>query len=232
MYSKQSRIVMSDLLNNLAEWMEAIPAVWAYAVIFLIAYGENVVPPIPGDMVVVFGGYLVGIGKLSFAVVLLLSTLGGALGFMTMYALGRRLGDAVFEADRLRWLPKEQIRKAQAWLARWGYGVVAANRFLSGARSVIALSVGMAHMRARAAAAFSTLSAAVWCALIIFAGYSLGENWRVVAEYLARYGRIMLIVLAVAAALVVAWHYAQRSRRSRRQTEREEPPTHGQTVDR
>ena len=215
---------MSDLLSNLAEWMEAIPAAWAYAVIFLIAYGENVLPPIPGDMVIVFGGYLVGIGKLSFALVLVLSTVGGALGFMTMYAVGRRLGDAVFEEDRLRWLPKEQIRKAQAWLARWGYGVVAANRFLSGVRSVIALSVGMARMRARAAALFSTLSAAVWCALIIFAGYSLGENWRAVADYLARYGRVMLVVLAVGAALALAWHYARRGRRDAQRTEHEEPP--------
>lgn len=203
---------MGDLLNSIAEWMEAIPAVWAYAVIFLIAYGENIVPPIPGDMVVVFGGYLVGIGKLSFVVVLLLSTLGGALGFMTMYAVGRRLGDAVFEEDRLRWLPKDQIRKAQSWLARWGYGVVAANRFLSGLRSVIALAVGMAHMRARGAAVFSTLSAAAWCALIIFAGYELGENWHTVADYLARYGRVMLIVLGMIALAAAGWHYARRNR--------------------
>ena len=212
---------MSDFLNSIVEWMEAIPAVWAYAVIFLIAYGENVIPPIPGDMIVVFGGYLVGIGKLNFAVVLLLSVAGGTLGFMTMYAIGRRLGDAVFEEDRLRWLPKEQIRKAQAWLGRWGYGVVAANRFLSGVRSVIALSVGMAYMPARAAALFSTISAALWCALIVSAGYVLGENWRVVADYLARYGRILLVVLGVAAAIGVVWHYA---RRSRQRVEREKPP--------
>ena len=212
---------MSDFLNSIVEWMEAIPAVWAYAVIFLIAYGENVIPPIPGDMIVVFGGYLVGIGKLSFAVVLVLSVLGGALGFMTMYAVGRRLGDAVFEEDRLRWLPKEQIRKAQAWLGRWGYGVVAANRFLSGVRSVIALSVGMAHMPARVAALLSTVSATLWCALTIFAGYALGENWRVVADYLARYGRIMVVVLVAVALGVIAWQYVKRNRQG---IERGKPP--------
>ncbi|MGI9174397.1 MAG: DedA family protein [Rhodothermales bacterium] len=212
---------MSDFLNSIVEWMEAIPAVWAYAVIFLIAYGENVIPPIPGDMIVVFGGYLVGIGKLSFAVVLILSVLGGALGFMTMYAVGRRLGDAVFEEDRLRWLPKEQIRKAQAWLGRWGYSVVAANRFLSGVRSVIALSVGMARMPVRVAALLSTISAALWCALIIFAGYALGENWRAIADYLARYGRIMVVVLSAVALGVIAWQYVKRNRQ---RVEREKPP--------
>ena len=215
---------MGDFLNSLVEWMEAIPAVWAYAVILLVAYGENVVPPIPGDMAIVFGGYLVGVGKLNFAVVLLLSTLGGALGFMTMYALGRRFGEAVFEEDRLRWLPKEQIRKARGWLRRWGYGVVAANRFLPGVRSVIALSVGMAEMRVAAAAALCTLSAAVWCALIIYAGFQLGENWPAVADFLTRYGRIELAVLAVAVSAVLIWRYAKRSRRNRERTEYEEPP--------
>ena len=53
---------MADLVSEFVTWMEALPPLWAYCIVFLIAYGENVVPPIPGDLIVVFGGYLAGRG--------------------------------------------------------------------------------------------------------------------------------------------------------------------------
>ena len=208
---------MGELLADIVEWMDGLPALWAYVIIFVIAYGENVVPPVPGDMIVVFGGYLVGRGQLDFVVVIGLATIGGALGFMTMYAIGRRLGYALLRSRRWRWLPRDEIARVQRWIRRWGYGIVAANRFLSGARSVIALSVGMARMRPWATLAFATLSALVWTSLIAFAGYKVGENWEVIAGYLRNYGQAVLIVLAVL--LLVQAVRVYRRRRKRRQQE-------------
>lgn len=208
---------LSDIFNSLdavLAWMEGLPAFWAYAVILVIAYGENVFPPIPGDMVVVFGGYLVGRGTLRLPVVVLLATVGGALGFMSVYAVGRRFGKAVLDPDRFRWLPQEGIERAQRWIRRWGYGVVAANRFLTGARSVISLAVGMAQMNAWKTAAWATLSAAVWTGLIAYAGYAVGDNWRAVRGYLATYSRFILIALAVVALVVaVRWYFRRRAKR-------------------
>jgi membrane protein DedA with SNARE-associated domain len=201
---------MEELFRDLIEWMTAIRPLWAYAIILAIAYGENVLPPIPGDLVVVFGGYLAGIGRLNLVVVVVLATIGGAVGFMTMYALGRRIGDAVFDPNRLRWLPKNRISKARNWLHRWGYGVVAANRFLSGARSVIALTVGMAHMHAGRTLGFATLSAAVWCALISYAGYAVGENWEVVGAYLQAYGNVIIGLLVLVVIIQLARAYWKR----------------------
>lgn len=204
---------MENLFADLIAWMADVPPLWAYGIILIIAYGENVVPPIPGDLIVVFGGYMVGLGRLDFVVVVLLATLGGTAGFMTMYAVGSRLGKAVIDQDRYRWLPREYVSKAQAWLERWGYGVVAANRFLSGARSVISLTVGMAHMPPWRTAAFATLSAALWTLLITFAGYKVGENWEVVSDYLGRYGQVVLalIVLVVIVQLVRGYRARKRS---------------------
>lgn len=192
---------MTDLFAGFFDWMEALPAAWAYAALFGVAWLENVVPPIPGDMVVVFGGYLASAGTLSYPVVVTLATLGGALGFMSVYAVGYRFGGAALHAERLRWLPAEGVERARAWVRRWGYGVVAANRFLTGARSVISLAVGLARMDPWKTAAAATFSAAVWTALIAYAGYAVGANWRVIQDYLSAYGRS---VLAVALVLVLA----------------------------
>ena len=202
---------MGDWLPAFVEWMEQIPPLWAYLAIFAIAYGENVIPPIPGDMVVVFGGYLVGVGKLSMWLVVLLGTVGGALGFMTMYAVGYLVGEKVLEQRRIQWLPMDRVDPVRRWLRRWGYGVVAANRFLSGARSVISLTVGMAETPVMQTAAFATLSAAVWTSLIAYGGYALGENWPLVGQYIRAYGEFVLLALAIlAVAFLAKYLYSRR----------------------
>ena len=191
--------------------MEALPPLWAYLTLFVIAYGENVLPPIPGDMVVVFGGYMAGLGSLNLLVVIFLATLGGAAGFMTVYALGYRLGHAVLDPDRMRWLPRDGVGKTQRWIQTYGYGVIAANRFLSGARSVISLTAGVAQMDPGRTAWWCTVSALVWTGLISYAGYAVGDNWEIVVVYLRAYGRVILALLAVAAVVGGGYWYWQRS---------------------
>ena len=189
---------MIELLTDLVAWMESLPPALMYLLILAIAYGENVVPPIPGDMIVVFGGYLAGKAALSLTGVIALSTIGGAAGFMTMYYLGLRLGSAIMRPDKYRWLPKDQIATGQRWLNRWGYGLIAVNRFLSGTRSVISLVAGMARMPGQPVLIASSFSSLIWCALIAWLGYVVGDNWEVVAEYLAIYGRIIFwLVFAI-----------------------------------
>jgi membrane protein DedA with SNARE-associated domain len=202
---------MLEWFTNFFAWMEGLSPIWAYVTLFIIAYGENVAPPIPGDMVVVFGGYLAGLGQLHLGIVIFLSTVGGALGFMTMFAIGARLGKAVLDPDRFRWLPRSGIEKAQRWLQTYGYGVVAANRFLSGARSVISLTAGMGQMDRWRTFWWCTVSALVWTGLISYAGYAVGDNWQLVVTYLRAYGRVVLtLLLAVGAIFVGRWYWNRR----------------------
>jgi membrane protein DedA with SNARE-associated domain len=200
-----------DWFSQFFAWMQGLSPLWAYVTLLVIAYGENVAPPIPGDMVVVFGGYLAGLGQLHLGVVIVLSTIGGAVGFMTMFELGRRLGQSVFSTDR-RWIPQDGFEKARRWLQRYGYGVIAANRFLSGARSVISITAGVARMDPWRTLVWCSVSAFVWTALISYAGYAVGENWEIVVVYLRAYGRIILTVLVLIGAILLArWGWKRSS---------------------
>ena len=201
---------MAELFADIFTWIEALPPLMAYGIIFIVAYGENVVPPIPGDMVIVFGGYLAGIGQLNFFIVWILAIAGGVLGFMSMYAVGRRVGMAVYDPNRFKWLPKRYLEKTRAWVSRWGYGVVAANRFLSGARSVISLTVGMAKKNAFNTMLFSTVSAIAWTGLMVYGGYAIGENWQVVGEYIRVWG-VLIVSLMVVGAVIFFVRRAHRS---------------------
>lgn len=203
---------MESFFGDIFTWVESLSPAWTYLVIFAIAYGENIVPPIPGDMIVVFGGYLAGISSINFFAVWGLATLGGALGFMSMYAVGYLMGDAIYDPERLKWLPKRHLERVRVWLLEWGYWVVVANRFLSGARSVISLAVGISKMSPWRTFLAATLSALVWTGLIGYAGYAVGENWEIVSVYLKAYGWFILGAMALVAAFFAVRRYVVRRR--------------------
>ena len=198
---------MAEIFTGLVEWMSALSPVATYLTILSVAYLENVLPPVHGDMIVVFGGYMAGLGVLNPWVVIGLATIGGTLGFMPMYAIGHRVGLGLLDPDRYKWLPKRRILKARTYLQRWGYSLIAANRFLSGLRSVISLTVGMAHMSITRTTVWSFVSALVWTTLLTWAGVFVGENWTVVGGYLRTYGVVVtvIIVLFVLLRLFLYW---------------------------
>ena len=197
---------MMESVEGLAQWLAALPPLGIYGVLFAVSYLENLIPPIWGDTRIVLCGWLVGMGVIAFVPTVALATIGGALGFMTMYALGHRLGDAIHNPQRLRWIPRGPVQGAERWLRRWGQGVVVANRFLAGGRSVISLLAGASRLPIVPTAIWSTLSAFGWCTLLVGGGAWLGAEWDRVLDILATYGQVITVLVGLAVVVgAVRW---------------------------
>lgn len=197
---------LDPLVQGLAEW----PPSLAYAALAASAFLENVVPPIPGDTVVVFSAYLVGRGVLSWIPVYGATCFGGTIGFLTMYWLGATQGRDFLLGHRARSraFPLARIERAEAWLHRFGPWLVLANRFLTGVRSAIALAAGLAHLGWRRVAMLSLASMMLWNGLLLCVGIALGENWASVGPILGRYQKWVLVaVCAVVAAVLLRRRY-------------------------
>ena len=210
---------MIESIEQFASWLGALPPLGIYLVLFAISVGENLVPPIPGDVAVVVAGSLVGFGTIAFVPTFAIAAVGSTLGFLAMYGVGRRLGDAIDDPERMRWLPKGPVATVEGWLSRWGYGVVAANRFLSGGRSVIALLAGASGLRLPATALWSTVSSLLWTSVLVGAGYAVGSEWDRVLDGLRLYGKTVTLGLVLLGGVVAA-RWALRQRATRRRTER------------
>lgn len=183
--------------------LEGMDAQWAYGLLFLSAVMENIVPPVPGDTVVVFSAYLVGRGVWSFWPVFFATVGGGVAGFMAMFFLGARCGRALFSGRRGRIFSAEGLDRAEQWLARYGIWLILANRFLSGIRSVIAIAAGIGGMAPARVVLGGALSMVVWNGLLLYAGMLLGQNWSEVGEVLKQYNRVLLALVAAAVAFLV-----------------------------
>ncbi|MDZ7772304.1 MAG: DedA family protein [Balneolaceae bacterium] len=200
--------MLEQLTTELVEWIYALPPISIYGVFLAVAYLENVVPPIPGDVLVAFGGYLAAESVIGLTPVYLLTTVASVAGFMTMYALGSRWGTQLEEKKRhwlVRFVPLQYITRTQAWMKRWGQGVVVANRFLAGTRSVIALTAGISHTPPARTVLSSAVSSLLWNALLLAFGWVVHENWRVIGDYLSAWGQAVLVLLALGLLARLAW---------------------------
>jgi len=204
--------MVEQFVQEFVQLVNTLPPLSIYLVFFLVAYFENVIPPIPGDVLVAFGGYLAAESIIGLIPILLLTTIASVVGFMSMYWIGSRWGTQIERKDRkiwlLRFIPLKYINKVRSWMQRWGMGVVLANRFLAGTRSVISLTAGLSHTRISATVICSTLSSVLWNGILLAFGWIVHENWQMIGEYLSVYGQIILggIVLFVAIRLGIYFY--------------------------
>lgn len=191
------------MIDEIVVWIGSQPSTVVYLVLLVVAYLENVLPPIPGDLLLAFGGFLVAEHVLSATPLVLVSTLGGAVGYMHMYYFGRRWGVKAIDHGWLAWVGTRRISRSLAWIRRFGLGIVYANRFISGLRSVIALASGMSRLAAGKTLFAATVSSLVWTILMVMAGYWLGTNWSLVEVGLQRYGLGLGLLIAIGATSVL-----------------------------
>jgi membrane protein DedA with SNARE-associated domain len=196
-------------LEQFIDTLVSLNPIWIYFVAAAIAYIENIFPPFPSDVILVAAGYLCAAGRVDFWIVLIISTLGSAAGFVTMYKIGSWFGLKVLEAKKFKFLQLDKIHKVEAWFQKYGYLVVIVNRFLAGTRAVIAFFAGISNLSFWKTTFLACVSSLVWNAILLFAGKSLGANWRAISPYLENYGRIVLIISVVVLLLVFGYGYVR-----------------------
>jgi len=175
----------------LLEYLHQLPDYLIYLSLGISAFLENIFPPLPGDTIVLFGSFLVGIGRLSFIGAYLSTTAGSLAGFISIYFLGRYLGRRFFIERDYRFLKADNIIKAENWFRKYGYTIIFINRFIPGVRSVIALAGGISGLDPLKVAVLALISGGLWNFIWTILGYSLGSNWD---SFEARVSRVI-------------WHY-------------------------
>jgi len=191
---------LEDFIHSLANLSD----VWIYAAIFFVAYLENIFPPSPSDMVIVFGGSLAGIGRIDFFGALGAATAGSTLGFVTMFGIGHWFGVRILESGKLSFIPRESVDKVEGWFRKYGNWIIIVNRFLTGTRAVVSFFAGMSHMRLLPTTALCFVSALVWNTVLVSSGNYLGNNWEKIGAYLTTYSQTVTAVVIIIILVLVA----------------------------
>lgn len=203
-------------MEELLAWLQRSESPLAYVILGLASAAEYLVPPFPGDSIALFGVVLAAGAGYSVAGVYVALNLGALAGGMAAYGVGRWIAERR-EHRTPRFLRGQQVRRAIdrviARFERHGAAYLAINRFVPGLRSVFFVAAGMARLPAWRVAVFGTLSAMVWNALLLGAGWAVGANYDELERWVRTYTYAAFGVLALVA-LVVAGRLAW-SRRTR-----------------
>jgi membrane protein DedA with SNARE-associated domain len=165
-----------EFLNNLLSSLEHL-GVWAYLVIFLIAFADSLIIVgtfTAGAAFLFFAGVLIARGVYGLPEMIIFASMGAILGGTISYHLGRLQANI---AKRKHWFPKEaHIERGVRMLAKHGGVSLIVARFLGPLSSIMAFIAGTARMPLRRFLMWNTLSGISWSASFTLLGYFLTSS--------------------------------------------------------
>jgi membrane protein DedA with SNARE-associated domain len=179
----------------------------AYLFLFLAAALEYVVPPLPGDTIVLLGGVYVARGQQPWPLVFLSVVAGSVTGAAITYAFGRSLRRRMQERpdDRpLFGITHERLMLVQTRVWHWGAWLLLFNRFMPGIRSLVFVAAGASALPVTRTLVLGALSAALHTGAVLTLGVLLGGNLEALQTWVLRYqwGAVGLLVLVGTVLLV------------------------------
>ncbi len=165
----------------------------------LLIFLENIVPPIPSEVILPLAGFRARTGALNVWLAWPAATLGSVLGAVALYGLGAWLGyDRLHALAGKRWFfltSQKDLDRGERIFHEHGGKMVLLGRCVPVVRSLVSIPAGIARMPLPRFLTLTTIGSGVWNALFIGLGWVLGENWEQVQGWL---GPVTYVVLGLA----------------------------------
>ena len=161
----------------------------AYLTICLAMFLENIIPPIPSEIIMPLGGFFVYQQKLNFYILVFWGLFGTILGSLPWYYLGRlvnekKLSNFLDTKGKYLGISSNDLTKSRIWFDKYGVSLVFWGRLVPGIRTLISVPAGIELMPLRKFLIWTTLGSLIWVALLTYAGYLFGENYPIIEAYL------------------------------------------------
>ena len=161
----------------------------AYLTICLAMFLENIIPPIPSEIIMPLGGFFVYQQKLNFYILVFWGLLGTILGSLPWYYLGKlvnekRLSNFLDKKGKFLGISSNDLIKSKRWFERYGTHLVFWGRLVPGIRTLISVPAGIELMPLRRFLIWTTLGSLIWVTLLTYAGYLFGENYLIIKTFL------------------------------------------------
>lgn len=177
---------------------------FSYLGIFFLIFIENVFPPIPSELILVFGGFISKSLNLNFLLLVVFATLGSSTGAIILYYAGKKIPLEKMESFlEKKWVKRlgfksGDIKKSLKYFEKYSTFAVFFGRCVPVVRSLISIPAGMQNMSLRKFLIYTTIGSGIWNTLLIYIGRVTQDKWKEGLLILERYSnRILgLIILA------------------------------------
>ena len=180
------------------EFILTVMEQFGYLGVFLLIAIENIFPPIPSEVILLFGGFMTTYTNLSIPLMVIAATLGSLLGAIVLYYIGKILNKERLKKivsgkiGKVLRIKYEDIDKADAWFDNKGNKTVFFCRFIPIVRSLISIPAGMSEMPMGKFLIYTITGSTIWNTVLIVIGSIVGENWTNILGIFDNYSHIVL----------------------------------------
>lgn len=192
---------------------------YGYLAIAILIAVENILPPIPSEIILTFSGFLSLSARLNLGGLIAASTIGALIGAIILYLLGKLIS---FEKlERLitgKWgkflhFRIEHLKKAQYFFEQHGSSTAFWGRFLPVVRSLISIPAGMAEFPIKRFLLFTAGGSLIWNTVLIIVGRLAGASWERFSILIEKYSFVLLaiVILIIGSGYLIYWIKTKRS---------------------
>lgn len=169
---------------------------FSYAGLFLALLLCGCGLPVPEDLVLLTGGFLVYRGITTYPVTLAISLVGVVAGDNSLFFLGRRFGTGLISYLQI-WGPDSQRRvdRLKEFMHRHGHLAIFYARFLAGLRALVYVTAGSVGVDFGRFLLYDTLGALISVPIVVTIGCFFGPQIERAVSYLGGLQRVIWVIL-------------------------------------
>lgn len=195
--------MLEKIIAILATWIMGVISTMGYGGVVLLMAIESACIPLPSEIIMPFAGFLVFKGEMVLGMVAIAGALGCVVGSIPAYYLGMYGGRPLVEKyGKLVLISHKDLKWADHAFEKHGDIIIFIGRLLPAVRTFIAFPAGVARMDMGKFILYTFVGSLIWCYLLAFAGFKMGEHW----ESLKVYFHEFHYVIAGAGLIFVIWY--------------------------
>ena len=174
---------------------------FGYFGMFLGMVLEAVIIAIPSELILATGGILAAKKIFTFWGAFLIGLIGSVFCAIVIYMMGYFGGRPFIKKyGKYFFMKEEDILKSDSWFNKYGMLSALIGRNFPIVRTLISLPIGITKQPFLKFLIYTTIGSIPWTLAFVYVGYSLGENWIVLSNYVNKLKtpiRILLILLII-----------------------------------
>ena len=174
----------------------------AYFVISFAMFLENLIPPIPSEIIMPLGGFFVYTGDLNFYILIVSGLIGTVVGALPWYFLGKllnekKLSNFIDRKGKFVGISLKDLDKSRLWFDKYGVLLVFWGRLIPGIRTLISVPAGIELMPINKFLIWTSLGSLIWVIFLTSAGYLFGENYEIIGLYIDNFKVILKPIFVI-----------------------------------
>ena len=193
--------LITSLPDLITKTVETNPYI-AYFVISLAMFLENLIPPIPSEIIMPLGGFFVYTGDLNFYILIVSGLIGTVVGALPWYFLGKllnekKLSNFIDRKGKFVGISLKDLDKSRLWFEKYGVLLVFWGRLIPGIRTLISVPAGIELMPLNKFLIWTSLGSLIWVIFLTSAGYLFGENYEIIGLYIDNFKIILKPIFVI-----------------------------------